>query len=295
MTEYRITHVTTYQYSEPVRVCHNLLLLSPRSNERLTCLTHRITIRPTPTVETDRIDFFGNPMRAFSIEESHRQLVVTAASHVRVGPPEIGDLSVGGAWEQVVRAGTDRSGAGWLDAAPFRWDSRRVRRSDEYAAYARPSFPAGRSLLEGVRDLTRRIHADFRYDTTTTHADTPVETAFRQRSGVCQDFAQIGIACLRSLGIAARYVSGYLRTFPPPGKPRLIGADQSHAWLGVHAGELGWVDFDPTNDCLCSTDHVPVAYGRDFHDVVPMRGVFLGGGTHTLAVSVDVAPIETPV
>jgi transglutaminase-like putative cysteine protease len=196
-------------------------------------------------------------------------------------------------WEQIasdVRGETDPA---WLDACRFVFDSPRIRRSPEFADYVRGSFESQRPILSAVRDLTHRIHGDFRYDKLATDVGTATEDAFRQRSGVCQDFAHIEIASLRSLGIPSRYVSGYLRTAPAAGQPRLVGADQSHAWVAAYCGpQIGWVDLDPTNDCLCSTDHIPIAFGRDYNDVVPLRGVFLGGGEHLLKVSVDVAPID---
>ena len=161
------------------------------------------------------------------------------------------------------------------------------------AAYAKESFPAGRPILQATADLTRRIYEDFEYRPQSTDVNTQVAEVFGKRVGVCQDFAHLQIACLRSLGLAARYVSGYLRTIPPPGKPRLVGADASHAWLGVYCGgDVPWIDFDPTNNMIPDTDHVAVAYGRDYGDVCPVQGVFVGGGDHTLSVSVDVAPME---
>lgn len=292
MIEYRISHVTTYQYSEPVRVCHNLLLLSPRVSPTLECLAHRVVVKPTPQLLAERIDFFGNPMRAFSIEESHRQLTVGVHSHVRVHGGKRLELKQSEPWENVLAQIELRSDPHWLEAAKFCFDSARIRRSDLYRDYALKSFSPRRPILEATMDLTSRIFRDFKYDAQATTVDTPPETAFEIKRGVCQDFAQVQIACLRSIGIAARYVSGYLRTIAPPGQPRLIGSDQSHAWIAVYAGALGWVEFDPTNNCVVHEDHVPIAIGRDYQDVVPFRGVFLGGGTHTMSVSVDVIPLH---
>ena len=290
MIEYRITHTTNYHYGDPVRVCHNLVLLTPRETEQIHCVSHRLTIKPTPQISSRRKDFFGNLVHSFSIEESHKQLSVTATSRVTVSPRALPQPAATMPWESVAARLATRDDPNWLDAAPFLFDSRRIRRSEDFLKFAKGVFTPGRPILEAADALTRRIHGEFRYDATATDVDTPPESAFRIRKGVCQDFAQIAIGCLRSIGIPARYVSGYLRTVPPPGRPRLVGADQSHAWIAVYAGEVGWVEFDPTNACLCTTDHVPVAWGRDYHDVVPMRGVYLGGGQHTLSVSVDVAP-----
>ena len=179
-----------------------------------------------------------------------------------------------------------------LEAIECLFDSSSIQASGELAGYARPSFPAGRPLLEAVAELTRRIHADFTFDPQATTVATPLSDVFRLRSGVCQDFARLEIACLRSLGLAARYVSGYLETVPPPGATRLAGADASHAWLAVYCPGSGWIDVDPTNNLLPSTTHVTLAWGRDYDDVSPIRGVMLGGGTHSLRVNVDVTRVD---
>jgi transglutaminase-like putative cysteine protease len=181
-----------------------------------------------------------------------------------------------------------------LEAAGYAFESPYVTIVAEAAALAAPSFPAGRPLLEAVADLTRRIHADFTYDQRATTVSTPVSEVLANRRGVCQDFAHLQIACLRALGLPARYVSGYLSTTPPPGKPRLVGADASHAWLAVYVPGAGWVEFDPTNDVIPDDKHIVVAWGRDFGDVTPLRGVVMGGGSHSLRVSVDVSPQDEP-
>ncbi len=290
--KYKITHTTTYLYQSPVRVCHNLLLLTPRENTRLRCHSHRLQISPNPQISNHRVDFFGNHLRAFSIEESHRQLRVTATSRVQIQPQ--GDIHADQSppWEELVRALAAQELKDSVDASVYRFDSRRITRSTEFEDYAKASFTKGRSVFAGALSLMERIHREFKYDATATNVNTKASDAFRMRRGVCQDFAHIAISCLRSIGIPARYVSGYLRTIPPPGKPRLVGVDQSHAWLSVYCGDtLGWIDIDPTNNSVCQSDHVPIAWGRDYHDVVPLRGVFLGGGTHTLSVSVDVSPV----
>lgn len=291
--KYKIVHSTSYVYSAPVSVCHNYIMLTPRDEPTVRCHSHRLLIRPTPQVSTRRKDYFGNHVHAFSIEENHRQLTVTATSRIAVAAPQLPLPAESVPWEQVVAGIAEQSDPQWLDACLFVFNSPRVRRSPEFAAYAQPSFPKGRPILEAVLDFTARIHRDFQYDKKATSVTTAAEEAFRLRKGVCQDFAHIQIACLRSLGLPARYVSGYLRTIPPPGQPRLVGADQSHAWVSVYCGEwLGWVDLDPTNDTACGTDHIPIARGRDYGDVVPIRGVFLGGGEHRLSVSVDVCPLD---
>jgi len=179
-----------------------------------------------------------------------------------------------------------------LNACQFVFDSPRVAQLPELAEYARESFPAGRPILEATLDLTRRIHRDFRFDNRATEVSTPVETFFEKRRGVCQDFAHLQIACMRSLGLPARYVSGYLRTVPAPGQARLVGADASHAWCATWSPGAGWVDFDPTNNCVPSDGHITVAFGRDYTDVSPIHGVLLGGARHTLETGVDVEPMD---
>jgi transglutaminase-like putative cysteine protease len=289
---YKIRHATTYTYTTPVSVCHNLVMLMPRDDARVNVHHHRLNTHPAPQFSARRKDAFGNHVHAFSIEESHKQLTVIAQSRVTVCAPELNDPH-GRPWEQIARGLLSETDAAWLEASRFAFDSPRIRRNPEFADYARASFTPGRPILEAALDLNRRIHRDFSYDQEATHVGTTTEEAFEMRSGVCQDFAHIETAGLRSLGIPTRYVSGYLRTVPPPGQPRLIGADQSHAWVAVYCGpELGWVHLDPTNDCLCATDHITIAWGRDYGDVVPLRGVFLGGGEHQLKVAVDVTPID---
>lgn len=290
---YRITHRTVYSYSEPVPVCHNQVLLTPRDDPHQHCRSHRLLIKPSPTQPARRRrDAFGNQVHTFSIESSHRKLEVTANSRVLVTERPLPEPANTAPWEQVTRSVREQTTGDWFEACQFLFASPAVERSDEMAGYARLSFTPGRPVLESLVELTRRMNEDFRYDTQATHVTTTTGEAFRLRRGVCQDFAHVEIGCLRSLGIPARYVSGYLRTLPPTGKPRLIGADQSHAWISAWCGEAGWIDVDPTNAAVCSTDHVTLAWGRDYGDVCPIKGTFIGGGTHTLSVFVDVAPLD---
>ena len=289
---YKITHTTSYIYGEPVKVCHNLIMLTPRPTPHLQTHSHRLVIRPTPGHSSRRKDDFGNFVHALSIEESHRRLSITATSRVTVDEVPLPAADTTPSWEDISSSIAQSSDPNWFHACRFLFDSPRVRQGAAFREYALKSFPGKRPILEGVLDLTSRIHRDFKYDANATQVDTLTEDAFKLRRGVCQDFAHIQIACLRSLGLPARYVSGYLRTIPPPGKPRLVGVDQSHAWLSVYCGPAGWIDVDPTNDTACRTDHIPLAFGRDYKDVTPVRGVFLGGGQHTLKVEVDVCPLE---
>jgi len=287
---YRIEHTTKYAYSEAVPVCHNILHLTSRNTNYQTCDDAKLIILPEPLDLRCHDDYFGNRVNYFSIEQPHRGLTVTAKSQVRVfgrTRPPAGTLP---AWETVVdqlRCHRDKT---LVEAYPFTFASSNVTPFAELREYAAVSFPTGRPILESALDLTRRIHEDFKYDPRATTTHTPIAEVFRQRHGVCQDFAHVQIGCIRSLGLAARYVSGYLRTIPPPGKPRLVGADASHAWVSVFCGDTGWIDVDPTNNLLVSTDHITLAWGRDYNDVCPIQGVIVGGGDHRMTVAVDVVP-----
>lgn len=290
--KYKVTHTTIYNYTEPVPVCHNEVHLTPRNHRRQTCLAHRLRIRPDPALHSARVDYYGNHAGYFSIQDEHDRLAVTAHSQVQVVAPEVPDPAATPAWEEV----RDRFALGqppwWLEARQFVYASPHAPLADELRAYAVPSFPAGQSWLAGVLDLTARIFKEFKYDSTATTVNTPVVQVLHDRRGVCQDFAHLQIACLRSLGLPARYVSGYLLTAPPPGQQRLVGADASHAWLSAFCPEVGWIDFDPTNNQLPSTSHVTLAWGRDYSDVCPIKGVLIGGGQHRMRVAVDVVPIN---
>jgi transglutaminase-like putative cysteine protease len=293
---FAITHRTRYRYSDPVAICQNQIMMVPRNLPRVRCHDTTMNITPAPTLSHSHSDFYGNLVHTFSIEFAHKELSVIVTSDVEVSatlfPPA--DKTI--RWENVrdsIALGADRN---WFEASDFRFPSSMVNLGPAYSNYALQSFAPSRPVLDAALDLTKRINRDFKYDTTVTHVDTHADRAFGLRAGVCQDFAHIQIACLRSIGLPARYVSGYLRTLPPPGKQRLVGADNSHAWLSLYAGDaLGWIDFDPTNACLISTDHIPICVGRDYRDVAPMRGVVLGGGNTDLRVSVDVEPIPIAV
>lgn len=290
---YRITHHTTYRYGETVPLCQNALWVTPRHNGRQKRDSFRLAVDPAPATRAARTDSFGNEVSYFTIEAGFRTLDITAVSEVRVlDRPEAARLPETPPWEKVAGALCgDLSDVG-IDACQFRFDSPMAAGGPDLAAYARESFTPGRPVADAARELTTRIRRDFAYEPGATTVQTGVAEAFSLKRGVCQDFAHVQIACLRSLGLSARYVSGYLRTLPPPGRPRLIGADASHAWLSVYCGPTGWLDLDPTNDLVCSTDHVVVAVGRDYQDVTPVRGLFVGGGRHEMEVSVDVAPID---
>src|SRR5262245_34205588 len=291
MIHYRILHTTTYAYSESVSLCQNVVHLAPRPCSRQQAERSVLNITPEPAVMEERVDYFGNPVGYFTIQEPHRELTVAVMHRVAVEAEPLPEAATTPAWEAVRdRLPADRSPE-WLDACQFVYDSRYAGAAANLGAYAAPSFPANRPVLEAALDLTKRIHTDFVYDPRATTLATPVAEVFASRRGVCQDFAHLQIACLRSLGLAVRYVSGYLRTHTPPGQTRLVGADASHAWLAVYCPRQGWVEFDPTNGCLAGEGHIVVGWGRDFHDMSPVKGVVLGGGGSALRVAVDVTPL----
>jgi transglutaminase-like putative cysteine protease len=249
-------------------------------------------IQPAPANMSERIDYFGNLLCFFTVQEPHRELVVEARSEVRMLDEATSEPQDSPPWEEVVKLlATDQSPAG-LEAFQFRFESPRIKLRPEFASYALQSFPARRPLREGLLDLTARIHNDLHFDSKVTNVRTTTEEVFRKRRGVCQDFAHFQIACLRSLNLSARYISGYLRTHPPPGRPRLVGADASHAWVSVYCPGIGWMDLDPTNNVVPSNGHVTLAWGRDYGDVSPLHGLIQGGGAHDLSVSVDVEALE---
>ena len=288
----RVVHRTSYSYSESVTTSHHEARLTPRDHENQRTLSHELEIVPAPAVRRRRFDYFGNRTLHFHLSEPHKSLAVNVSTIVEVRAPRPLDLQRTPPWEEVRdRLRSDRR-RDVLDAYQMTFESPHVALTPELLAYAQPSFAAGRPVLEVARDLTSRIHADFAYDAKATTISTTIAQILTARRGVCQDFAHLMVGSLRALGLGARYVSGYLRTKPPPGQPRLVGADASHAWAAAWVPELGWVDFDPTNDLIPGADHVTAAYGRDFSDVTPIRGIILGGGAHTYAVSVDVDAVE---
>ena len=289
---YRIAHRTAYKYKYPVSVGNHVACLKPR-----TLLNHQVArselrIQPPPATRTERVDYFGNLLCFFTVQEPHKELVVESRSEVIMEENATWWPQQSLPWEEAARLLPDDHSPAGLEAYQFGFESPRIRIRPEFASYALQSFTPGRPMLDGLLELTARIHKDFRFDSKVTNVRTPTEEVFRKRRGVCQDFAHLQIACLRSLNIAARYVSGYLRTYPPPGQPRLVGADASHAWVSAYCPGIGWVDMDPTNNVVPSNGHVTLAWGRDYGDVSPLRGLILGGGAHTLKVAVDMEPLD---
>lgn len=287
-----VVHETAYDYAPPVRTAQHMAHLKPWDGARQQLLAHRLTVEPTPTPPREAVDVFGNTRTFFSLEFSHDALRVRSESLVRTTPGEPPAASL--PWEQAAERMRYHRAARYDPATEFAFASPYVPRDGAFAAYARPSFAEGRPLLEAARDLMHRIHGDFEYTTTVTDVNTPALQALELRRGVCQDLAQVMLGCLRSLGLPARYVSGYLLTEPPPGQPKLVGSDASHAWVAVYLPAPGvggaWVDLDPTNDRAAGEDYVTLAVGRDYSDVSPMRGVIHGGTNHSLHVAVTVTP-----
>ena len=292
-TRYRVTHRTAYVYESEVTASYGQLHLLPRDLPGQRAVHSEISVTPRPEACRERRDFFGNRVGYFEIHEPHLALTVTATSTVEVDDRSAG-LSLFGArpWEEArdaVRSG--RSGPD--DPTQFVLDSPLVEAGDTYREYARSAFTHGRPLLEAIAALASQIHADFEYKPGSTSVSTPLQEAFAARAGVCQDFSHLGIACLRSLGLPARYVSGYLETDPAPGRPKLQGVDGSHAWVSVLVPEVGWVDVDPTNDQFVNGRYVVTAFGRDYGDVPPLGGViYTEGRTKSLKVIVDVTPVD---
>jgi transglutaminase-like putative cysteine protease len=288
---YRIRHRTTYRYDVPANLCHNEARLRPLDLPGQRCLKWRLTIDPEPEFHRTRLDSFGNHIDYFAIQRPHPELVITAESEVEVTSSGQLPLETGGPWDSLrenLRSSKDPAS---LDARAFALSSPLIPVLPELADFARQDFPPGRCILEAVGALNSRIFHEFKFDPDFTTVATPVLEVLHNRRGVCQDFAQLMIAALRSLGLPARYVSGYLETLPPPGKAKLVGADASHAWVAVFVPGQGWLDFDPTNNVRPGERHITVATGRDYRDVSPLRGVTVGGASHHLKVSVDVAPL----
>ena len=290
---YRIRHTTHYVYSDLVAIAHNAARLIPRDGPQQQAHSTRFVVEPSPSFMLRERDYFGNRVNLFAFDEPHLEFSLTAHSEVTVRRPNLPQPDQTPPWEQCLAANLDPGIAEQFDALQYVFESPHVTFADELRAYAGESFVPGRPILEAALDLTRRIHADFRYEPGVTTIATPVSKVFQARHGVCQDFAHLQIACLRSLGLSARYVSGYLLTRPPPGQEKLIGADASHAWVSIYCPNHGFVDLDPTNNTTVGTEHTTLAWGRDFADVSPLKGVVLGGGAHTIDVAVDVTPVRT--
>jgi transglutaminase-like putative cysteine protease len=290
-----VVHETAYRYETPVELAHHLTYLRPRHDEFQALEAHSLEITPRPGPVREGPDALGNWRSTFALSVPHESLLVRAASRVSVRPrhPDLDPAAACG-WESAAARLRYEAHAPYAPEAEFAFPSPYVPLHAPLRDYALVSFTPGRPVAEAAIDLMRRIHADFDYAPDSTQVATPVLETFEARRGVCQDYAHVMLGCLRALGLAARYVSGYLVSLPPPGQPRLIGADASHAWVAVHCpglpGNGGWLDLDPTNDQIPERSHVTLAWGRDYGDVTPLRGVIRGGGGHELIVRVTVMP-----
>jgi len=288
---YRVRHITEYTYGAPVSLCYNMAHLLPRDTRNQLCIHQKIQINPPPVYQSEGEDYFGNQTFYFSIQEAHKKLVIDVSTDFEIAPINVLE------WQRqnTITCGELRSLLNTPNTPELRMakeyllDSPQIRRSGDLKAYAQSTFQDDNPTLQAALAFTHKIFTEFKFDPNTTTVATPLEQVLKQRSGVCQDFAHLAIGCLRSVGIPARYMSGYLETLPPPGQEKLVGADASHAWFAIFIPELGWVEFDPTNDVMPNEQHLVTAWGRDYSDVTPLQGViFEGGGSQQLAVSVDV-------
>jgi transglutaminase-like putative cysteine protease len=289
---YSINHTTTYTYHETVPLCHNIAILAPRNTSLQTCRSFNINISPVPEIMEEYEDFFGNKVFYFVIEQEHEVLSVTTTSVVdKKDPGEITQTITSPAWEKV-REMISASTGNFINEKQFTIPTGITEPSEVIREYAVVSFPEGRPLFDAVYDLIQRIYHDFTYMAGFTTISTPLSEVMKERKGVCQDFAHLGISCIQAMGLPARYVSGYLETMAPPGKEKLTGADASHAWFSVYIPGTGWVDFDPTNNKIPDEQYITIGWGRNYFDIIPLRGVIMSSHKHELAVSVDVKRIS---
>jgi transglutaminase-like putative cysteine protease len=288
---YRVEHETAYVHAGGVSTSQHVAYLTPRVLAYQVVRSHDLVIEPPAASHVKRVDYFGNAVDQFTILTPYKEMRVVGQSEVEVSTTEPPEVEASAPWETVRDALVYRHGAAYEENVEFSYPSPYVSTSPELAAYALQSFSPARPLVAAAVDLMHRINREFVFDSGATTIATPVMQVLTNRRGVCQDFAHLQVGCLRSLGLPARYVSGYLVTHPVPGQPRLVGADASHAWLAVWCPRLGWVNLDPTNDVLPSQRHVTLAWGRDYGDISPLRGILLGGGEHTLKVAVNVTPL----
>lgn len=288
---FEVSHKTVYHYTAPVAQAHHLVHLAPRAHERQRTIRHSLMIEPAPASRSDFTDYFGNPASTVAIESRHSELLIHSRSVIEVKAPPPLDLKQSAPWERVAAELSPAPGARDIDVVQFLMPSHHTGTTPELIDFAGPSFKPGRPVLECAWDLTSRIYTEFKYDSAATDVATTVDELLKIGRGVCQDFAHLMIGAMRAFGLPARYVSGYLLTYAPAGKKKLVGSDASHAWVSVWAPEIGWVDFDPTNNMNPRDEHITIGYGRDFQDVSPVTGVLLGGGAHHIDVAVDVVPV----
>jgi transglutaminase-like putative cysteine protease len=289
---YKLRHLTTYRYQAPVNFTRCALRLSPADTAVQHALENEIQITPRPSTTSTRVGAFGERVMVITVETPHRELKIEARSRVSVDRPALASDQPAPPWEDVRDDACAARSLDFGSPAHFLFPTAMTPLLDAFTNYGRDCFPAGAPIVAAAAALSARIHRDFAYDPKATVVSTPAIKAFAARRGVCQDFAHIMIAALRGLGLPAAYVSGYLRTAPPPGKARLVGADATHAWVSLWCGEdLGWIDFDPTNALVVGDDHIQLAVGRDYADAAPIDGVIVGGGEQNIKVAVDVLPV----
>jgi len=289
---YSVEHITKYQYHEQVSLCHNIAALAPRNTDKQTCRALNIIISPLPEILEEHTDFFGNKLYYFVIEQEHEELTVTVRSQVE----KINGISAASSypaqsWESIrdmILASTGE----YIAEKQFTLPTEITSATNEIKNYAQQSFIPEKPLFEAVHDLIKRIYTDFKFTPGFTTVSTPLSEVMKERKGVCQDFAHLAISCIHSMGLPARYVSGYLETLAPAGKEKLIGVDASHAWISVFIPGMGWVDFDPTNNQLATEQYITIGWGRDYFDIIPLKGVIMSSNPHELKVSVDVKRLE---
>ena len=292
---YQVSHSTSYDYEIGVTFCHNIATLKPKNILGQTLVDYHLEISPTPTEVTEKLDFFGNTVTRFSIQKHHTTLKVTAHSKI------LRDFSLAPSIHDNIEAQSitlaqailalKSTNPKLIDIKQFILESILIANiTPEIKAYAEVSFKPNRSVFEAAFELMQRIYTDFEFNTKVTNVATPIHDVIKEKKGVCQDFAQIAIACVRSVGLPARYVSGYIETLPPEGKEKLVGTDASHAWFSIYIPTFGWVDFDPTNNHIPKDQHIIVAYGRDYYDVPPLKGVIYSSGKNKMKVEVDIRP-----
>ncbi|KZX51302.1 transglutaminase [Halioglobus sp. HI00S01] len=291
---YKVRHTTRYSYPARVTSCYNLANVLPRDTRRQRCLDSKVTVSPMPAVSRSRTDYFGNHAYQFEIQKAHKELVITAESEIQISEaqPDL-NLDFGISYAQALHYMRSNRSHHALEAREYLLNSPMIAATEELTNYAQPSFVPDRSLKSCVAELTTRIFSDFTYDPEFSTIATPLSEVLEHKRGVCQDFAHLQVGCLRAVGIPAKYVSGYIETLPAPGEEKLVGADATHAWVAYFCPDEGWLEFDPTNDTAAQTQHIVTAYGRDFLDVTPVKGVIFGGGSApALDVSVDVSRVS---
>ncbi len=290
---YRVRHYTEYSYTDPVSTCYNRLCLTPINSENHQCISSEISIVPTPDEQSNRVDFFGNRLMFFSVYKEHKKLRINSSSVVDITTIDVEGLAARTTitWDDAVRKFASPQGFDH-EIIQHTLPSNYVPLSDIIRTFGMDCFESGTTLWNTCHALMKKIHKDVEFKPGFTTVNTPVESVIKMKKGVCQDFAHLMIAVLRNMGLAARYVSGYIETIPPPGKVKLVGADASHAWVSVYFPDLGWVEFDPTNNLLPADGHIRVAYGRDYYDVAPIKGIVFNSGDQNLLVKVDVERLK---